>query len=104
MDNLTKDAKRVISAAYAAYLKKMECGTPKMSAKNIQKEDLLGVYLHDITPRDYLEIRSEINRALGCTTYLDGSFVLPDSAIIYMENRFKNGIKDVLSFLAQFIP
>lgn len=104
MENLTKDAKRVISAAYAAYLKKIECGTPKLSAKNIQQEDILGVYLHDMTPRDYQTTRSEIKRALGCTTYSDGSFVLPDSAIIYMENRFKNGIKDVLSFLAQFIP
>lgn len=30
--------------------------------------------------------------------------MLNDFAIVYMENRFKNGIVDTLSFLAQFIP
>ena len=28
---------------------------------------------------------------------------LTDKTIIYMENRFKNGLKDVLSFLSNFV-
>lgn len=100
---LTKDAKRVLCAAYAVYLEQRERGVSKSAAKNIQQKDVLA-HLNNMDPRDYLETRSEIKRALGCKTYMDGSFVLPDAAIIHMENRFKNGIKDALSFLAQFIP
>ena len=100
---LTKDAKKVICAAYAVYLEKRKLGVSKSSAKTVQREDVLK-HLPGMSLQDYSETRSEIKRALVCTTYCNGSFVLPDSAIIYMENRYKNGLKDVLSFLAQFIP
>ena len=33
-----------------------------------------------------------------------GNITLSDKMISYMENRFKKGLVDVLSFLAQFIP
>lgn len=53
---------------------------------------------------DYKDIVASMTRAFDCTMYLSGGFLLNDSAIVYMESRFKNGVKDVLSFLAQFVP
>ena len=36
--------------------------------------------------------------------YIEGSFILTSNAIIYMENRFKNGLVELTDFIAKFIP
>lgn len=43
---------------------------------------------------------------ISCTPgdNLANSIELTDKTIIYMENHFKNGIKDVIDFLLKFIP
>jgi len=104
MDGLTRDAQKVAAAGYAVYLKKRKIGASKSNAKRIDMNDVLGVYIKDMTPQDYRDTLSELKRALGIRPDLVYSYTLDDKFIVYMENRFKNGAKDVLSFLAQFIP
>lgn len=102
--NLTKDGQRLVAAAYKEYLEKRKSGINKANAKIIYPKDVHEKYFKGLTVSDYNETVSEICRAFDCRKYMDGAFCLNDSAIVYMENRFKNGIVDAMSFLAQFIP
>lgn len=60
------------------------------------------------TPADVLETCCELSRAGYLKTFwASGELLrssLDDTAIIYMENRFKNDFADLAVFLANFIP
>ena len=106
---LTKDAKRLLCLLYKLYLERVSVGTPKSSAlymggsDAIRQQCLPGEALTDVD-----DACCELIRA----GYLDGLIAddmvcesrLTDQAISYMETRFQKGLKDVLSFLANFIP
>lgn len=102
--NFTKDAQKLVAAAYKEYLEKRKNGVNKANAKFFTPEELHTKYFKDFAFKDYKETVAEVCRAFKCSMHMDGGFVLNDCAIVYMENRFKNGVVDVLSFLAQFIP
>lgn len=36
--------------------------------------------------------------------YVDGGFILKNSAIVYMENRFKKGLSEIVDFLTSLMP
>lgn len=101
---LTKDAQKLVAVAYKEYLEKRKSGIDKINAKNFTCKDIHEKYFSDFSIRDYKATVAEMTRAFHCPMYMDGGFMLNDSAIVYMENRFKNGLTDTLSFLAQFIP
>lgn len=102
--NFTKDAQKLVAAAYKEYLDKRKNGIDKVNSKHFSVKELHQKYFSDFTDRDYKETVAEMCRAFDCSMYMDGGFMLNDFAIAYMENRFKNGLADTLSFLAQFIP
>lgn len=101
---LTKDAQKLVAVAYKEYLEKRKSGVDKTNSKHFSCSEIHEKYFNDFSLRDYKETVAEMCRAFNCSMYMDGGFMLNDFAIVYMENRFKNGIKDVLSFLSQFIP
>lgn len=101
---LTKDAQKLVAAAYKEYLERRNSGVDKINAKSFDGREFQTKYFPEISLRDYRETVSEMCRAFGCKYFLNGGFLLNDVAIAYMENRFKNGLKDTVSFLAQFIP
>ncbi len=102
--DLTREAQKMVAAAYKEYLKKRKAGVSKANAKLFSEDELYNKYFKSMLLADYDETVREMCRAFGCKMYINGGFMLSDDAIIYMENRFKNGITDTLSFLAQFIP
>lgn len=102
--NLTKDAQKLIAAAYKEYLEKRKSGIDKTNAKYFSAKELHKKYFNDFALQDYKETVAEMCRAFNCSMYMDGGFMLNDFAIVYMENRFKKGLTDAVSFLAQFIP
>ncbi len=101
---LTKDSDALICALYKDYLQKRKDGVSKGDAK------ILGGAEHiqrTIVPKwileDVEETLWELHRAglLLCqpadnTVYLT---ILTDAGIIYMENRFKDGLTDILGYL-----
>lgn len=101
---LTKDAEKLVAAAYKEYLEKRKAGADKSSAKLFPCTSMMQKYFPEYSLQDYKETVAELCRAFRCSMFMDGSFLLNDAAIVYMETRFKNGLKDALSFLAQFIP
>jgi len=106
---LTKDAERLLALMYRAYLNRRKDGKDKLTAKQmggfsqIHKE-----LLPNENPLDVLETCRELGRSGYLRSFWASNTIissqLTDETIIYMENRFKNGLKDVLDFLSQFVP
>lgn len=101
---LTRDAEKLATALYKSYLEKRESGQLKHESKLFYPEKVWKQYFPKENEADFEETLNEFLRAVPCKRYVDGEYVLCDAFIIYMENRFKNGLKDVISFLTQFIP
>lgn len=102
---LTKDSDKLICSAYKNYLERRKSGESKLNAKHFKS----GFYkeikaLASWNEQDVRDTLAELKRANFVKLYIDGGFQLNDSAIIYMENRFKNGLADVTEFLSKFIP
>lgn len=106
---LSKDAQKLIHLMYKNYLEKRHSGLPKSDATVFgSSQDIHDNLLPDWIIEDINETCRELDSAdmLDCF-YADGDVYyshLSDSCIVYMENRFKKGMKDLLSFIAQFIP
>jgi len=110
MDNLslTKDAEKLICIMYKNYLEKRKAGEPKSKAKkfggsNSIHEKLLPKWSF----QDVDDTCRELSRAglLSCMWASDVAYnvSLSDSGISYMENRFKNGLKEVTDFISKIL-
>lgn len=99
---LTKDADKMLCEVYAAYLDRRSEGIPKRSAKDFaDKEKWPSTYTSEWISEDGVDTLRELKRAGMVKLYLYGGFCLEDSAIVYMENRFKNGISEVLEWIGK---
>lgn len=102
---LTKDADKMLCEIYAAYLERRKSGVPKALSKSFydqnQWPEKYSASWHEADARETLR---ELRRAGFLKLDICGGFALQDEAIIYMENRFKNGLSDVLGFLGKVIP
>lgn len=102
---LTKDADKMICCIYKTYLQRRKDGTPKPSARQFEEnyfstDKILSSWHND----DLDDTLLEIARAGLIKIDICGNFDLTDKGIIYMENRFINGIKEVSDFISKFIP
>lgn len=104
MVDLSRDADKMICVLYKQYLTRRENGMVKSEA--CQFDDVAQMRL-DFFPYETIddlnETLIELCRAFDFDYSVDGSFVLSDQAIIYMEGRFKRNLKAVLDYLAQFL-
>mgnify|MGYP005795016605 CR=1 FL=1 len=104
--SLTKDADALICAIYKTYLQRRKSGNSKEQAKALGEAAKIQA---EVVPKwplpDVEDTLWELHRAglLSCfgadNTVYDA--ILSDAGIIYMENRFKNGLKEVLDYLEQ---
>jgi len=102
LSSLSRETKKALCEIYAEYLKRRSSGSPKSSARYFSNEDKTKENNHgDWTTSDFKDYLSELKRAGAVKMYVDGGFELQDSAIIYMEQRFQNGLSDVLDWLAK---
>lgn len=97
---LTKDAKKSLALLYKVYEKRRRSGMAKSAAAYMSgtSEDTAQVN------RAVLEDRKELQNAGLISCDIVGGILLKDAAIIYMENKTANTIKEWLSFGTQFIP
>ncbi len=105
---LTNDSEKLLCLLYKSYLEKRRNGTPKSNAKRFGSSH----HIHkNLCPKWIFEDVDETCRELSRANMLDCLWAdniayyvsLSDSAIVYMENRFKNGLLDVVKFLGNFI-
>lgn len=102
---LTKDTDKFLCIVYKEYLSRRKGGIRKSQAINFDDPtSLVDQLLLDETPDDIADSISELAKAGFVETYIDSSFHLNNKSIIYMENRFKNGLLEVADFISKFIP
>lgn len=100
MDDLTKEQKTVLCALYKKYL---ETGKNYFFNSDVLQSSLFPSFTRNSV--------SDICWALHRKNYLicqkgdnlANKIMLSDKTIIYMENRFKNGLKEVVSFISDLL-
>ncbi|MNJ25420.1 hypothetical protein D3C77_198650 [compost metagenome] len=103
---LTKEADALICLLYKEYCEKRKNGAPKDQAKFFgSSEDIHETLTPKLSPADTNDTCWELHRSelLHCFESDDIAYVvqLTDKGIIYMENRFKNGVSEVLDYLGK---
>ena len=102
---LTKETDKLLCKIYAEFLSRRKSGSSRSSAKLFSSpEQLACEFLQETHPDDIHDCIQELRKIGFVRCYVTGDFCLEDSAIIYMENRFKNGLKEVTDFITKFIP
>lgn len=110
MDDLTKEQKHLIVSMYKEMLLRSRQST--MSLDEARRFDNSDVVKELLCPSQTSEHVSDLCWALQSKGYIEcypgdelaDEISITDKTIIYMENRCKNSLKDVLSFLASLIP
>lgn len=106
---ITKDSEKLITVMYKQYLENRKSGMAKsraacLGSSHTIHESLLPKWSF----KDVDDTCRELNRAglVSCIWADNIAFrvSISDSGIIYMENRFKNGLAEVIDFIAKFIP
>ena len=102
---LTKDADKMICCIYKSFLQRRKDGNSKPSARRFEAEYFsTDKILSAWNREDLSDTLLEIARAGLVKIFIGGNFDLTDQGIIYMENRFMNGLKEVSEFVSKFIP
>lgn len=102
---LTNDADKVICYIYKDFLQSRKNGLSKAEARrfpeNYHKQHKS---LSKWADSDFSDTILELGQKDLITIYLGGTFELTNDGIIYMENRFKNGLIEITDFITKFIP
>lgn len=105
MPELTKDAEKLICCIYKEYLEKHKSGIPKSKAKRFGinfYQDIKS--LSKWSSEDISDTLQELHQNGYIKQDISGGFFLLDSAVVYMENRFKKGLEEITDFISKFIP
>lgn len=107
MDDLTKNQKYVITQIYKQYLLNSESDqidNPNYFYDADSIKHLFGSRFSDDELDNILIALTDKGYLNGCYDEVSVSeFGVSDKTIIYMENKFKNGLKDILTFLSNFM-
>ena len=106
---LTKDAEKLICLLYKSYLQKRKSGMSKSQATCFgSSHDIHEQLCPELIFEDVDDTCRELSRAylLNCLWADNIAYhvILSDNAIVYMENRFKNGLSEVLEFVDKIKP
>lgn len=101
MPELTKDADLLICCIYKEYLSQRKSGVSKSDACLFESDfyttsNKISSWSED----DVFDTLSELEKNSFVKTFIDGSFQITEKLVIYMENRFKNGLSEVMDFIS----
>lgn len=97
---LTKSGKAAVATLYREYIERIKRKESKQQARRFDTEIPAQAALLNSLKDDLPELQT----AGFIKIYLYGSIDLQDKAIIFMENKTADTIKEWLSFAAEFIP
>ena len=98
---LTKASDKFLCLVYAIFLKRVKNGTPRSDAMEFYiSESWRSELFPDLSDSDYRDILHELSEAFAVESDMAGNFSLSHSALVYMENRFKTGLKEVLDYVS----
>lgn len=99
---MTKDADKLLCCIYKIYLERRKSGMSKSDSKEFQDDFYKSDnHLSSWSDDDISDTLEELKKNNHVRLFIDGSFTLENNAIIYMENRFKNGLTEVLEILSK---
>ena len=106
MDDLTREQQKLLTSMYTEVLSRQ----PAVSfdeANYFANSDVVMEHFYPDSDSDHVSSLCWSLASAGYITCEPGEDLaneikLTDKTIIYMENKFKNGLKSVLEFLAQF--
>lgn len=102
---LTKNADKVLCIIYKSYLSRQKSGASYDDAVYFEYDFYsTDKHLSKIEESAFNAALGELSNAGYIRRYIDGGFTLMPTAIADMENRFKNGLKEVLETVSGFIP
>lgn len=100
---LSRDADKALCLIYKEYLSRRKNNISKSSACCFNSTDFYTLF-PSVNMEDFSSNLEELKGNHLIELYIEGSFILNSNAIVYMENRFKNGILELSDFIAKFIP
>ena len=102
---LTKDADKLVCFMYKSYLEKRKAGINKINALHFELSDIKTFKIcSSWSDSDNKVTVAELKRTGLGKTYINGGFSANEQFIIYMENRFKDGLTGVVDFISKLIP
>ena len=106
MDDLTNAEKKLISSLYKFYLEKQPALSPAKANRYGNSTNLISDLSLDLDIDESSDLCWSLFRAgyIECTPgdNLACNIKLTGKTIIYFENKFKNGIMDVVKFISSF--
>lgn len=107
MDDLTNEQKRLLISMYKEILNRQPALSMERANHFDNSDQLIELFSLDLSS-DYV---SELCWKLHSKGYvicysgddLANDISLSDKTVVYMENKFKHGLKDVLLFLSNFV-
>lgn len=98
---LTKNTDKMFCLIYEEYLNRKKMGYTEKSAISFEHpEALQNQFLQGFHADDIHSAVHELSRYNLVRRFVNDSFTLSTGGIVYMENRFKNGIKEVLEYIS----
>ena len=102
---LTKDADKFLCIIYKDFLQRRKSGLSKSEAKEFDEDyHLTNSDFYQWHQDDIDESKMELGQKGLVHIWMGGSFYIEDNGIIYMESRFKNGLKEMIDIVSKFIP
>lgn len=107
MDDLTNEQKRLLVSMYKEVLNRQPALSMEQANYFHDSNEIKRLFLPDLSS-DYVSDLCWKLKSKGYITCCSGDDLaneiqISDETIIYMENRFTNGLKDVLAFLSNFL-
>lgn len=97
---ITKDSYKMLCLIYEEFLQRRET----MSKQEAIFFNCLPDFIYEhINKLDCHDCLVELKDNDLIKLYIDGGFLLNNSAIVYMENRFKKGISEIANFISSLI-
>jgi len=100
----THGAELVMSVLYKEFLSRQKNGFSRSDAVKFESAEILQSTLFSDRPLQDIEPAIDELKSLNYVkTNILGNIFLTDKSISIMENRFKNGLVEVLDFVSKFI-
>lgn len=100
---LSQDSDKTLCIIYKEYLNRRKNNLSKSNSINFE-ESQLNLLFSNKNQDDLDSELNELNDNSIVHRFIDGEIKLISIGIIYMENRFKDGLKEVMEFISKFIP
>lgn len=106
MHDLSRDDKIILAKMYKAYLERRKQGTSKTDARNFRDSEIVRDELcREFSYREVFETCVRLGNKgfldVWCADNKTYRLLLQEKTIAYMDNRFKDGIKAVVKFIAE---